>query len=95
MDPGVDILFFPEDLRGADNQRRQRIDNLADVIGKPSGGIGSVGAFFESDDFPVRFLAADLGCGAHAGGIAADHHQSFLRHQNLRKNLIWKIRAPG
>jgi len=77
-DPGVDILFFPEGPGRADDQRRRRIDNLADVIGKPSGRIGGVRAFFESDDFPVRFLAADLGSGAHAGGIAADYDQSFL-----------------
>jgi len=35
--PGVNILFFPESLRGADDQRFYGIDNPADVVGKPSG----------------------------------------------------------
>jgi hypothetical protein len=83
MNSGVDILFFPEDPGRTDNQRIQRIDNPADAVGKPSGRIGRVGALFENDDFPVRFLPANLGCGAHAGGMAADYSQSFLGHQNL------------
>jgi hypothetical protein len=84
MNSGVDVLHFPEDLGRADDQWIQRIDNPADVVGKPSRRIGGVRALFKRNDFPVRFLPSDLGRGAHAGGIATNDNQSFPGHKYLR-----------
>jgi hypothetical protein len=90
MNPSVNVLLFSKDLRRADDQWIQCIDNPADVIGEPSGGIGSVRALFKGNDFPVRFLPADLGRRAHSSGIAANDNQSFTGHKtsNGSKSLL-------
>ena len=39
INPGVDVLFFPKYLRGPDDEGIQSIDNPADVVRDPSGGV--------------------------------------------------------
>jgi hypothetical protein len=46
----IDVLFVAEDLRCTGDERIDVVDNLADVIGYPSGRVGSVRAAFEGHD---------------------------------------------
>ena len=73
----IDVVLVPEYLRGPLYQLLDAVDSPADNIGNPSGGIGYVGAFLETDDFELRSAAARLGGGTHPGSITADYHQAF------------------
>ena len=79
-DADIDPLPLPKLFRRADNQCFFFVDNPADIIGDPSGGIGGVRASLENDDIQVGSTAFGLGCGAHPRGIAADDDKPFLGH---------------
>jgi hypothetical protein len=50
VDASVDVLLLPKLLRRAGNERLCVVDNTADVVGNPSGPVGSVGPALEGDD---------------------------------------------
>jgi hypothetical protein len=72
-DLGLDVLLFLEFCGRPGDQSVDVADNLADVIGYASGGIGRVSAPLVSDNFKLRILAAGLGSGTHACSISPDH----------------------
>jgi hypothetical protein len=73
----IDVVLVPEYLGGPLYQLLDAVDSPADKIGNPSGGIGYVGAFLETDDFELGSAAARLGGGTHPSSITADYHQAF------------------
>jgi hypothetical protein len=79
-DADIDPLFLPECFRSPDNERIFIVDNPADIVGNPSGGIRYVRAPLENDDLKVRTATFGLGGGAHPRRIAADNNQPFRGH---------------
>jgi hypothetical protein len=72
-DFNLDVLLLSEFPGGPGDQLFNVADNLADIIGNASCGIGGIGAAFIGNDFKLIVLTPGLGSGAHSGGIAADH----------------------
>jgi hypothetical protein len=79
-DADVDPLPLPKLFRRADYKCIFPVDNPADIVGDPSGGIGGVGASLENDDLQVGTAPSGLGCGAHPCRIAADDDKPFVGH---------------
>jgi hypothetical protein len=79
----VDVVFVAEGLWRAGDECVNVVDNLADVVGDPSGGIRGVGTALESDDFQVWSPPTRLRCRAHTRRIATDDHESFFSHGAL------------
>ena len=76
----VDIVLITKSLRRTSDQRLDVVDNPADVVGDPSGGVGGVGTAFEGDDFKLGPSPTRLRRRAHARRIAADHDKSLSSH---------------
>jgi hypothetical protein len=86
-DTRVDILLLAEGLWRASDQCVNVVDNLADVVGNPSGGVRSVGATLEGDDLKIRSLPTCLRCRAHTCRIAADDDKPFFRHSEFASSM--------
>jgi hypothetical protein len=76
----VNPFPFPKLFRSADNERIFLVDNPADIVGNPSGGIGGMRAALEDDNLQLRTMTFGLCGGAHPCGIAADNNQFCLAH---------------
>jgi len=79
-DAGIDPVFVAKFLRRDRNQFGDVVDNLADVVGNASGGVGGVGPLLEDHDVQPGLEPFRLRGGAHSRRVAADDHQSFLCH---------------
>ncbi len=79
-DAGVDAVLLAEHFRRPRHQAVGVVDHLAQVVGQTAGRIRGVRAALENDDLHLRPLTANLGSGAHPGGVAADHDQALFAH---------------
>lgn len=77
---GINPLFLPKRLRGADHENSDIIDNPADVIRDPSGRVRGVRALFESEDLEFGFLTTSLRSCAHSCRISANDNEPFFSH---------------
>jgi len=59
-DPGFDVLFLSEFPGGPGNQTFDVADNLADIVGNSSSGIGRKRAALKGRNFKLRVSAAGL-----------------------------------
>jgi hypothetical protein len=72
-DFNLDVLLFFKFPGGPGDQILDVADNLADIIGNASSGIGRVNPALIGRDFELCIPAACLGSGTHAGGVTTDH----------------------
>jgi hypothetical protein len=79
-DPDVDPIPLPKSFRGADYQSIFLVDNPADIVGNPSGGIGRVRASLENDNLQVGTPTSGLRRRTHSRGISADDDKFFFSH---------------
>jgi hypothetical protein len=70
----VNILLLLKSLRCTGDQRLNVVDNPADVVGDPSGGIRGVRASLEGNDLQFRPLPTGLRGRTHSRRITANDH---------------------
>jgi len=79
-DTDINTVFVSKYLRCDGYQLPDIIDNLADVVGNTSGGVGRVGSLLEDNDVQLRLNTLCLGGCAHSCRVSTDDNKSFLMH---------------
>jgi hypothetical protein len=77
---GVDVLLLTKGLRGTRNQCLNVVDNLADVIGNSSSGVGRVRTALKSDNLQFWSAPTRLRGRAHTCRIAANDDESLCSY---------------
>jgi hypothetical protein len=87
-DTGIDAIFVSEFLRCYGDKFPDVVDNLADIVGDASSGVGRMRPPLEDDDLQFRLDPLCLGGGAHSRRIAADYHQPLFLHSSNTSSSI-------
>src|SRR5262245_61017091 len=79
----IDVLLLTKRLRCTSDQLSRVVDNLADIVRDPSGGVRGVRAALEGNDFKLGSSPTGLRCRTHPRRIATDNHESFCSHKEF------------